>query len=194
MLDSGRDFDIGRVPTIYIENHDHKRFMLKAGGRPYWYLTQPYIIALCTCAGAPLLYNGQEFGQDNDMPEEGDGRVIPRPVEWQQAGVEPGPTLFAIYPRGYFAAVFMNHLRETQRAVLRQSSYLPRRNTSRNTTTTAPESSSTSDAMACGKLSGAAVVTRDHRSSCCLAYLLVRLCELGVSERLCARATHADFW
>lgn len=32
--------------------------MLKAGGRAFWYLTQPYIIALFTSPGAVLLYNG----------------------------------------------------------------------------------------------------------------------------------------
>lgn len=41
LLDSARDFEKGRTPTIYIENHDHKRFMLKAGGIGSWYLTQP---------------------------------------------------------------------------------------------------------------------------------------------------------
>src|SRR5207249_4716962 len=91
--------DSGRAPTIYIENHDHKRFTLKAGGRAYWYLTQPYIIALFTCAGASLIYNGQEFGADNDMPDWGDGRVVPRPLDWPSAGVEPGLTLSQIYRR-----------------------------------------------------------------------------------------------
>ena len=97
LLDSNRDFGLGREPTIYIENHDHRRFMLKAGGRPFWYLTQPYIIALFTSPGATLIYNGQEFGLDNDMPESGDGRVVPRPLDWNLRTLEPGPTLFGIY-------------------------------------------------------------------------------------------------
>src|SRR5204863_1189320 len=84
MLDSGLDFDPGRAPTTYIENHDHLRFVRKAGGREFWFLTQPYVIALFTTAGAPLIYNGQEFGADNDMPEDGLGRVIPRPVVWDE--------------------------------------------------------------------------------------------------------------
>ncbi len=97
MLDSARDFDANRTPTIYIENHDHKRFMLKAGGRDYWSLTQPYVIALFTCAGATLIYNGQEFGQSNDMPESGEGRVVSRPVEWNIADITPGPDIQALY-------------------------------------------------------------------------------------------------
>jgi pullulanase len=97
MLNSSRDFGPGRVPTIYIENHDHRRFMLKAGGRAYWFLTQPYFIALFTCSGATLIYNGQEFGMENDMPEQGLFRVIPRPLEWNLRTSEPGPTIWARY-------------------------------------------------------------------------------------------------
>jgi pullulanase len=118
MLDSGRDFALGRVPTTYIENHDHRRFMLKAGGRDYWYLTQPYVLALFTCAGAPLIYNGQEFGQDNDMPEDGPDRVVPRPVNWSLRDSGPGPTLVSLYQR-------MMDLRK-QHPGLRSAHFYPR--------------------------------------------------------------------
>ena len=97
MLDSGRDYAVDHVPTIYIENHDHKRFMLKAGGRGSWYLTQPYIIALFTSPGATLIYNGQEYGAQNDMPEQGDGRVVPRPLDWAWLQNDEGPTVLARY-------------------------------------------------------------------------------------------------
>jgi 1,4-alpha-glucan branching enzyme len=97
LLDAGRDFDPGRTATCYIENHDHKRFMLKAGGRPFWYFTQPYVVALFTSPGAILIYNGQEFGLDNDMPEDGAGRVVPRPLDWAQRQVDPGPSLVGLY-------------------------------------------------------------------------------------------------
>ena len=99
MLDSGRDFGTGRVPTIYVENHDHRRFLRKAGGRDYWYLAQPYLIALFTSPGATLIYNGQEFGQDNDMPDQGPGRVEPRPVDWALRTSGPGPTIFERFRR-----------------------------------------------------------------------------------------------
>jgi pullulanase len=97
MLNSGRDFGVDHIPTIYIENHDHRRFMLKAGGRGFWYLTQPYIIVLFTCPGATLIYNGQEYGAQNDMPESGDGRVVPRPLDWNWLLQDAGPTVFARY-------------------------------------------------------------------------------------------------
>lgn len=97
MLDSARDFGPGRTPVTYIENHDHRRFMIKAGGRSSWPLTQPYVIALFTCAGAPLIYNGQEYGQDNDMPDEGEGRVIPRPLDWNWLRSGDGQRVFDLY-------------------------------------------------------------------------------------------------
>jgi pullulanase len=97
MLDSGRDFDAGRTPTVYIENHDHRRFMCKAGGRAFWYLTQPYVLALFTSCGAVLLYNGQEYGEENDMPEDGNGRVVPRPLDWNNLYADPGPKVLDLY-------------------------------------------------------------------------------------------------
>ena len=97
MLDAGRDFAEQHAPTIYIENHDHRRFMLKAGGRAYWYLTQPYVIALFTSPGATLIYNGQEWGLDNDMPESGDGRVVPRPLDWNLRSDQVGEAVRGLY-------------------------------------------------------------------------------------------------
>jgi len=118
MLDSGRDFDPGRAPTVYLENHDHRRFMLKAGGREFWYLTQPYIIALFTSAGAPLNYNGQEFGADNDMPEGGPGRVIPRPLDWNGLQDGIGEAVFSVYAK--MIDIRKNH------AGLRSPNFYPR--------------------------------------------------------------------
>ena len=83
MLDSARDFSGGGVATIYLENHDHKAFALKASGnRDEWWRMQPYLIALFTCPGAVLVHNGQEYANSYDMPEDGDGRVVSRPIEW----------------------------------------------------------------------------------------------------------------
>jgi pullulanase len=97
LLDSGRDFDPRRTPTIYIENHDHLRFMRKAGDISKWYLTQPYVIALFTSPGATLIYNGQEFGMADDMPESGDGRVVPRPLNWDLPSTAEGSSVLNLY-------------------------------------------------------------------------------------------------
>jgi hypothetical protein len=101
MLNSGRDFELSRSPTIYIENHDHERVIRTAGGRQVWWRTQPYIIALFTCPGAVLIYNGQEFGEDYTMPEPGtpgEGeRVQSRPLHWEYMNDEPGRRLYGLY-------------------------------------------------------------------------------------------------
>jgi hypothetical protein len=91
LLNSARDFGVGRVPTTYIENHDHAEVASNAGGRSVWYRTQPYAIALYTTSGAPLVFSGQEFGEDYWMPEmheetETLKRVVPRPKRWSALG------------------------------------------------------------------------------------------------------------
>jgi pullulanase len=109
LLDSGRDFGAGRTPTTYIENHDHESFMLNAGSRDEWWRTQPYAIALFTASGAPMIHNGQEFGEMYPMPEQDDStappdsqdpvrkRVVPRPLCWSQVDDGTGQALFGLY-------------------------------------------------------------------------------------------------
>ncbi|MBN1652390.1 MAG: 1,4-alpha-glucan branching enzyme, partial [Deltaproteobacteria bacterium] len=93
LLHSARDFGAGRVPTTYIENHDHAQVASNAGGRARWYRTQPHAIALYTVCGAPLVFSGQEFGEDYWMPEgyeetETLQRVVPRPKRWTTLGAD----------------------------------------------------------------------------------------------------------
>jgi 1,4-alpha-glucan branching enzyme len=80
----------------YIENHDHSSFvcnfgivghdhneLLNEGDRGLWFKVQPYLIALLTARGVPLLWQGQEFGDNYYLPEDGLGRVVLlRPVRW----------------------------------------------------------------------------------------------------------------
>jgi 1,4-alpha-glucan branching enzyme len=84
----------------YIENHDHQRFicnfgtisvdndpddvLLQQGDRDtYWPKVQPYLIALMTAKGTPLLSEGQEFCENYWIPSSGYGRVmLYRPVRW----------------------------------------------------------------------------------------------------------------
>jgi glycosidase len=109
LLDSARDFEAGRTPITYLQNHDHESFMLNAGSREEWWRTQPYAIALLTAAGAPMIHNGQEFAELYPMPEEDDKtappdsqdptrkRVVPRPLRWSELGDGPGKALFELY-------------------------------------------------------------------------------------------------
>jgi len=87
LFNSSKDFNVGKAPTTYIENHDHSEAVNNAGGRAQWYRTQPYAIALFTTPGAPLVYSGQEFAEDYWMPEGHEEtaeikRVVPRPKRW----------------------------------------------------------------------------------------------------------------
>jgi len=48
-----------------------------------WYKLQPYLIALLTAPGIPLLFQGQEFGENYTLPLQGIGRtLLLRPVRW----------------------------------------------------------------------------------------------------------------
>ncbi len=96
-LNVGRDCDESRRPITYIENHDHSTVTEQCGGRSAWWRTQPLAIALLTAAGAPLIHNGQEFGDQYWFPEDGHGRVMPRAVRWQFADDDTGRRLRRLY-------------------------------------------------------------------------------------------------
>jgi 1,4-alpha-glucan branching enzyme len=92
---SANDDTIQKTALQYIENHDHSRFicnfhttshsneLLPEGDRRLWYKLQPYLIGLFTAKGIPMLWQGQEFGENYSIPEQGIGRVLMfRPVRW----------------------------------------------------------------------------------------------------------------
>ena len=79
----------------YIENHDHERFvnhfgivgdehgLFREGDRSQWYKVQPYLIAMMCAQGIPMLWQGQEFGENYWIPNDGLARVMLfRPVRW----------------------------------------------------------------------------------------------------------------
>ena len=91
---------LAKTALQYIENHDHQRFICNFGVIPIdnnsqdvllqegdrdanWPKVQPYLIALLTAKGTPLLSEGQEFAENYWIPSWGEGRVmIYRPVRW----------------------------------------------------------------------------------------------------------------
>ena len=53
------------------------------GDRNNWYRVQPYLIGLLLSKGVPLLWQGQEFGENYFLPDFGEGRVsLLRPLRW----------------------------------------------------------------------------------------------------------------
>jgi 1,4-alpha-glucan branching enzyme len=97
---------ITKTALQYLENHDHSRFicnfgtiasdneLLKEGDRVLWYKVQPYLIGLFTAKGIPMLWQGQEFGENYWLPQEGWGRVLLyRPVRWEYFYTSEGRSL-----------------------------------------------------------------------------------------------------
>ncbi|HVL27113.1 MAG TPA: alpha-amylase family glycosyl hydrolase [Acidimicrobiales bacterium] len=89
------DDTIPKTALQYVENHDHSRFvcnfgttaadndLLREGLRDNWWKVQPYLIAMMTGRGIPMLWQGQELGENYFVPESGFGRVaLFRPVRW----------------------------------------------------------------------------------------------------------------
>lgn len=65
--------------------------VLKDGDMAHWYKVQPYLIAILTAKGIPLLWQGQEFGENYHIPKEGWGRVkMLRPMRWDYFYSERG--------------------------------------------------------------------------------------------------------
>ena len=123
VLNAGKDFNAGKGPVTYLENHDHSTITLSAGGRGLSYRLQPYIIALYTTPGAVMVANGQEFGRveflwenDGDKPAN-EKRVQPRPLRWAEADDGPGQALRDKYAR--LAKIRADHLG------LRSSNFYP---------------------------------------------------------------------
>lgn len=102
---------IPKTAFQHIENHDKSRFicnfgldpngsgdLFAEGNRDLWYKLQPYIIGLATCKGIPLLWQGQEFGEDHKIPTDGMGRVLLfRPVRWDYFYDDEGQQLIRLF-------------------------------------------------------------------------------------------------
>jgi 1,4-alpha-glucan branching enzyme len=96
----------------YIENHDHSRFvthfgtigrdneLFREGDRSRWYKVQPYLIGLLLGKGQPMLWQGQEFGENYFVPDSGLGRVMMlRPVRWDYFYDEIGRSVVRLVRR-----------------------------------------------------------------------------------------------
>jgi 1,4-alpha-glucan branching enzyme len=121
ILNANLDFDSGKGPVTYIENHDHSTIVEEAGGRHRWFKTQPAAIALLTSPGMVMLHNGQEFGEEYWLPASGDGRVLPRPLHWDSFGEDvTGRRLYSVYQK--LIAIRKSH------PSLRSANYFPAAN------------------------------------------------------------------
>lgn len=100
------------APFQYIESHDHSRFItrfgleqfrdlleLPYGDRNNFFKTQPYVIALYTAKGIPMLWHGQEFAENWSLPGgTALGRTLySRPLHWEYFYDQRGKALVRLY-------------------------------------------------------------------------------------------------
>jgi 1,4-alpha-glucan branching enzyme len=108
------DDKISKTALQYIENHDHARFvchfgtqnpdhdgngLLQEGDRDnHWFKIQPYLIGMLTAKGVPMLWQGQELGENYYLPEGLSwGRVaLFRPVRWDYFYDRIGKTMISL--------------------------------------------------------------------------------------------------
>jgi 1,4-alpha-glucan branching enzyme len=112
----------------YLESHDHSQLIVFAGtvsdpgpmpegNRDLFYKLQPYAIALYTCQGIPMLWQGQEFADSYNLPDNGSARVhLRRDTHWEYFYDQDGQPLIRLYRR-------LGQLRHSSRALRSTQSY-----------------------------------------------------------------------
>ena len=128
------------APFQYVESHDHSRLITFCGlvadpvpgdahfgDRNLYYNLQPFAIALYTCQGVPMLWQGQEFAENYTLPPAGNARIsFRRDVHWEFFYDAPGQALIRLYR-------ILAQLRRTCRALRSWESFYY------NTLATAPQ-------------------------------------------------------
>lgn len=119
------------APFQYIESHDHSRFINRFGEEPFrdllelpfgdrenFFRAQPYVIALYTSKGIPMLWHGQEFAENWSIPGgTALGRTLySRPLHWEYFYDPPGRALIRLYR-------IMGALRRQHRALRSRGSF-----------------------------------------------------------------------
>ncbi len=98
--------DLPKAVVQYLENHDHDRFIRQMGmqvpaedssigsARVQWLKLRPYLIALFTAKGLPMLWQGQEFAADNAVNELAERESVPlHTLDWTLASDDCGESL-----------------------------------------------------------------------------------------------------
>lgn len=116
------------APFQYLESHDHSQLIVFAGtnndggplpegNRDLFYKLQPYAIALFTCQGIPMLWQGQELADNYNLPDNGMARVhLRRDTHWEFFYDQSGQPLVRAYRR-------LGQLRRSSRALRGTQSY-----------------------------------------------------------------------
>jgi maltooligosyltrehalose trehalohydrolase len=91
---AGAPVDMPVAPFQYLNCHDKSHLIafagttssdpLASGNRDLFYRMQPLLVALYTCQGIPMLWEGEEFVDDYQLPPGGTARInLRRDVHWE---------------------------------------------------------------------------------------------------------------
>jgi maltooligosyltrehalose trehalohydrolase len=124
---AGNPVDMPVTPFQYLNSHDHSHLIVFAGTTGsgafppgdrsrYWRL-QPLAIALYTSQGVPMLWEGEEFADDYNLPGDGSARVnLRRDTHWEYFYDDYGAPLIRLYRR-------LAQLRRSSRALRSRESF-----------------------------------------------------------------------
>ncbi|HEU4414884.1 MAG TPA: alpha-amylase family glycosyl hydrolase [Candidatus Angelobacter sp.] len=124
---AGNPVDMPVAPFQYLSSHDHSHLIISAGltgdgllpfgDRSKFYLLQPLAIALYTLEGIPMLWQGEEFAENWELPDKGSARInLRRDTHWEYFYDEYGFALVRLYRR-------LGQLRRNQRALRSRESF-----------------------------------------------------------------------
>jgi 1,4-alpha-glucan branching enzyme len=112
---ASRDFDGKQAPVApfqYLNSHNHEHLItsfgvkpgaggpgdLEFGDRANTPQLQPYVIALYTCQGIPMLWQGEELAENYTLPSGANARISrPRDMHWEYFYDQHGQELTRLY-------------------------------------------------------------------------------------------------
>jgi maltooligosyltrehalose trehalohydrolase len=107
---AGNPVEMPVAPFQYLNSHDHSFLsvftgttgsgVIPPGDRSQFWRIQPLVIALYTCQGIPMLWEGEEFNEDFHLPDDGSARVnLRRDTHWEYFYDNYGVPLVRLYRR-----------------------------------------------------------------------------------------------
>jgi maltooligosyltrehalose trehalohydrolase len=124
---AGAPLDMPVAPFQYLNSHDHSHLIVftgttgsgsfPPGDRSRFWRLQPLAIALYTCQGVPMLWEGEEFSDSYNLPGDGSARVnLRRDTHWEYFYDDYGVPLVRLYRR-------LAQLRRSSRALRSRESF-----------------------------------------------------------------------
>jgi maltooligosyltrehalose trehalohydrolase len=124
---AGNPVDMPVAPFQYLNSHDHSHLIVfagtadsgqfPAGDRSRYWAMQPLAIALYTSQGVPMLWEGEEFADNYNLPDDGSARVnLRRDTHWEYFYDDFGVPLVSLYRR-------LGQLRRASRALRSRESF-----------------------------------------------------------------------